>query len=80
MITKQKIQTIADTYDAKVVEVEILHDCNSVGCIADYIKLKLKDKNAEHGVNVYLGTEYPIVSNKEYYLECKIKNALHATL
>ncbi len=79
MITRQKIQTMADSYNAEVVDVEILHDCNKVGCIPDYIKLKLKDKNAEHGINVYLGTAYQIVTNKEYYIECKIKNALHMT-
>ncbi len=80
MITKEKIQTIAETYNAEVVDVEILHDCNRVGCMTDYIKLKLKDGDAEHGVNVYLGNDYQIVNNKEYYIECKIKNALHMTL
>ena len=80
MITKQKIQTLADTYNVKVAGVEILHDCNRIGCMADYIKLKLRDENAEHGVNVYLGTDYQIVNNKEYYIECKIKNALYMSL
>ena len=80
MITKEKIQTLADIYNAEVVDVEILHDCNSVGYMADYLKLKIRDENAEHKVDVYLENDYQIVNNKEYYLECKIKNALHMTL
>lgn len=80
MITKEKIQALADVYNMEVVGIEILHDCNRIGCIADYIKLKLKDENVEHGVNVYLQNDYQIVNNKEYYIECKIKNALYSTL
>lgn len=80
MITKEKIQMMADAYNVEVVDVEILHDCNSVGCMADYIKLKLKNENAEHGVSVYLGNDYQIVNNKEYYIECKIKNTLNMIL
>ncbi len=80
MITKQKIQTLANTYNVEVVGIETLHDCNRVGCLPDYIKLKLRDEGAEHRVNVYLGNDYQIVTNKEYYLECKIKNALYSSL
>lgn len=80
MITKEKVQTMVNAYNMEVVDVEILHDCKGVGCMADYIKLKLKNENAEHGVNVYLGNDYQIVHNKEYYIECRIKNALNMIL
>lgn len=80
MITKEKIQTLADIYHVEVVDVETLHDGNRVGCMADYIKLKFRDEDTEYGVNVYLGNDYQIVNNKEYYIECKIKNALYSAL
>ena len=80
MITKGKIQTLADIYNVKVVGVDILHDCNRIGCMTDYLKLKLRDEKAEHKVNVYLGKDYQIVNDKDYYVECKIKNALYMSL
>ena len=80
MITREKAQALADFYNVEVVDVETLHDNKSVEYIADYIKLKVKDENAEQNVNVYFGNDYKIVENKEFYIECKIKNALHSAL
>ncbi len=80
MITKEKAQAIADLYNIEVMDVEILHDNNSVECISDYIKLKFRNGNAEQSVNVYFGNDYKIVGNKEFYVESKIKNALNSVL
>lgn len=80
MITREKAQILADEYNVEVVDVETLHDNKSIEYIADYIKLKVRDENREHSVNVYLGNDYKIVENKEFYIESKIKNALHSAL
>ena len=80
MITKERAQSLADLYNMEVVDVETLYDNDSAECIADYIKLKVKNENTEQNVNVYLGNDYKIVKNKEFYIECKIKNALHSAL
>jgi len=80
MITREKAQILADEYNVKVVDVETLHDNDSSEYIADYIKLKVRDEKVEHNVNVYLGNDYKIVNNKEFYIETKIKNALHSAL
>lgn len=78
MITKQRAQILADSYNMEVVDVETLHDAEKIGCIADYIKLKLKDEKAEYKVDVYLGSDYKVTNNKEFYIESKIKNALYS--
>ena len=80
MITREKAQTLADEYNVEVVAVETLHDNDSSEYIADYIKLKVRDAKTEHNVNVYFGNDYKIVENKEFYIESKIKNALHSAL
>ena len=80
MISKEKTQKLADVFHKEVVEVETLHDADIMGCMADYIKLKLRDENTEYKVNVYLGNDYQIVNIKEYYIECKITNALYCAL
>ena len=76
MITREKAQILADSYNVEVLDVETLHDNHSVEYIAEYIKLKVRSKNTEHSVNVYFGNDYKIVNNKEFYIESKIKNAL----
>lgn len=80
MITREKAQALADLYNAEVVDVETLHDGDSIGYIADYIRLKVRDAKSEHSVNVYFGNDFKIVENKEFYIETKIKNALHSAL
>ena len=80
MITREKAQILADTYNVKVLGVETLHDNKSDEYIADYIRLKIRDDLSEQNVNVYLGNDYKIVENKEFYIESKIKNALYSVL
>ena len=80
MITREKVQMLADPYNVKVVNIETLHDNKSDEYIADYIKLKIRDEQREHNINVYLGNDYKIVENKEFYIESKIKNALYSAL
>lgn len=80
MITREKVQMLADPYNVKVVNIETLHDNKSDEYIADYIKLKVWDEQREHNINVYLGNDYKIVENKEFYIESKIKNALYSAL
>ena len=77
MITKEKAQTLANPYHVKVVEVETLHDGDRFDSIADYIRMKICDENREQNIYVYLGTDYEIVSDKAFYIESKIKNALY---
>ena len=43
MITREKAQILADTYNVKVLDVETLHDNKSGEYIADYIRLKIRD-------------------------------------
>lgn len=76
MITIEKAQTLADIYNMKVVDVETRHDCDRYGKIPDYIKINVKSQSKEQNIYVYLGSDYKIVSNKEFYIECKVKNAL----
>ena len=80
MITREKVQMLADPYNVKVVNIETFHDNKSDEYIADYIKLKIRDEQREHNINVYLGNDYKIVENKEFYIESKIKNALYSAL
>ena len=80
MITREKAQILADTYNVKVLDVETLHDNKSDEYIADYIRLKIRDNLREQNVNVYLGNDYKIVENKDFYIESKIKNALYGAL
>ena len=80
VITREKAQILADTYDLEVMAVETLHDNKSMEYIADYIKLKIRNKSKELSVNVYLGNDYKIVKNKEFYIESKVKNALYSAL
>ena len=80
MVTRERAQAVADLYNVEVVDVETLHDGYSVGYISDYIKLKIRDEKTEHNVNVYFGNDYKIVENKDYYVEIKIKNAIHSML
>ena len=80
MITREKAQVLADTYNVEVLDVETLHDNKSDEYIADYIRLKIRDDYVEHNVNIYLGNDFKIVNNKEFYIESKIKNALHSAL
>ena len=80
MVTRERAQAVADLYNVEVVDIETLHDGHSVGYISDYIKLKIRDEKTEHNVNVYFGNDYKIVENKDYYVEIKIKNAIHSML
>ena len=80
MITIEKAQILADTYNVKVLDVETLHDNKSEEYIADYIRLKIRDDFSVQNVNVYLGNDYKIVENKDFYIESKIKNALYSAL
>ena len=80
MVTRERAQAVADLYNVEVVDVETLHDGDGVGYISDYIKLKIRDEKTEHNVNVYFGNDYKIVENKDYYVEIKIKNAIHSML
>ena len=80
VITREKAQILADTYNVEVLDVETLHDNKSDEYIADYIRLKIRDDLSEQNVNVYLGNDYKIVENKEFYIESKIKNALYSVL
>ena len=80
MNTREKAQVLADTYNVEVLDVETLHDNKSDEYIADYIRLKIRDDFKEQNVNVYLGNDYKIVENKDFYIESKIKNALHSAL
>ena len=80
MITREKAQVLADTYNVEVLDVETLHDNKSDEYIADYIRLKIRDDFKEQNVNVYLGNDYKIVENKDFYIESKIKNAFHSAL
>jgi hypothetical protein len=80
VITREKAQVLADTYNVEVLDVETLHDNKSDEYIADYIRLKIRDDFKEQNVNVYLGNDYKIVENKDFYIESKIKNALHSAL
>ena len=80
MITREKVQMLADPYNVKVVNIETFHENKRDENIADYIKLKIRDEQREHNINVYLGNDYKIVENKEFYIESKIKNALYSAL
>lgn len=80
MITREKAQILADVYNVEVMDVETLHDNQSMEYIADYIKLKVKIKNTTQNIDVYLGNDYKIATNKEFYIESKIKNALYSAL
>jgi hypothetical protein len=80
MVTIEKAQILADTYNVKVLDVETLHDNKSEEYIADYIRLKIRDDFSVQNVNVYLGNDYKIVENKDFYIESKIKNALYSAL
>ena len=80
MITREKAQILADVYNVEVMDVETLHDNQSMEYIADYIKLKVKIKNTTQNIDVYLGNDYKITTNKEFYIESKIKNALYSAL
>ena len=80
MITREKAQILADTYNVKVLGVETILDNKCDEYIADYIRLKIRDDFKEQNVNVYLGNDYKIVENKDFYIESKIKNALHSAL
>lgn len=80
MITIEKAQALADGYRMKVIDVETRHDCDKYGRIPDYIRLNVKIDDTEQNVYVYLGADYKIVTNKEFYIECKVKNALYGVM
>lgn len=80
MITIEKAQTLADIYNMKVVDVETRHDCEKYGRIPDYIKINVRFHGTDQNVYVYLGPDYKIVNNKEFYIECKVKNALFGVM
>ena len=80
MITIEKAQTLADIYCMKVVDVETRHDCVRYGKIPDYIRLNVTSEGTKQSVYVYLGPDYRIVNNKEFYIECKVKNALYGVM
>ena len=77
MISKEKIQKIADTYGIKILDSTIMHDCNKIGYMTDYLKLKVDGKHGVHQIYVYLADDYRIVSDKGFYIESKINNALY---
>lgn len=80
MISIEKAQMLADDYNMKVLAVETRHDCDRYGKIPDYIKLNVRSESTEQNVYVYFGPDYKIVSNKEFYIECKVKNALFGVM
>ena len=80
MITMEKAQTLADIFNMKVMNVETRHDCRRYGRIPDYIKLNVRTENAEQKVYVYFTPDYQLVSNKDFYIECKVKNALYGVM
>ena len=77
---KRKSSDFSWYIQCEVLGVETLHDNKSDEYIADYIRLKIRDDFKEQNVNVYLGNDYKIVENKDFYIESKIKNALHSAL
>ena len=77
MITKERAQVLAEPYGVEVVGAETLHDRNKLGYIADYIKLQIKNKNEECNIFIYISDDYKIVSDKDFYIESKVKNALY---
>ena len=77
MISREKIQKIADTYGVKILDSTTMHDCEKIGCMSDYLKLKVNDQHGVHQIYVYLTDDYKIVSDKEFYIKTKIKNALY---
>lgn len=80
MITLEKAQALANIYNMQVMSVETRHDCSKYDKIADYIKLNVRNEGAEQNVYVYLGNDFRIVNNKEFYIECKVKNALFGVM
>lgn len=80
MITLEKAQELADIYNMQVVAVETRHDCGKYDKLSDYIKLNVRTDGIEQNVYVYLGNDFRIVKNKEFYIECKVKNALFGVM
>lgn len=80
MIKKETIQKIADAYGVEVLDVQTLHDCTKIGCLADYIKLKIRKNLTDHQIYIYLKDDYHIVTDKNFYLECRINNAFYNEL
>ena len=80
MITLEKAQALAAIYDMEVVDVETKHDCKKHDKIPDYIKLTVVFRGILNNIYVYLSPDYKVVSNKEFYIECKVKNALFAVI
>lgn len=77
MITKERAQVLAEPYGVEVIDAETLHGRKKLGYIADYIKLQIKNKNVECNIFIYISDDYNIVSDKKFYIESKIKNALY---
>ena len=80
MISLEKAQKLANIYDMRVVNVETRHDCNRYGRIPDYIKMSVKSENTEQNIYVYFSPDYTLVNDKEFYIECKVKNALYGVM
>ena len=80
MITIENVQKIADGYGVEVLDVQTFHDCTRIGCLADYIKLKVRNGQADHQIYIYLKDDYHIVTDKNFYLECRINNAFYNEL
>ena len=80
MIKKENVQKIADAYGVEVLDVQTLHDCTKIGCLADYIKLKVRKDLTDRQIYIYLKKDYNIVTDKSFYLECSINNAFYHDL
>ena len=80
MITIEKAQALAAGYHMEVVDVETGHDCDKYGRMPDYIRLHVRFDDTEQNVYVYLGPDYKIVTDKEFYIECKVNNALYGVM
>ena len=80
MITIENVQKIADVYGVEVLDVQTFHDCTRIGCLADYIKLKIRKNLTDHQIYIYLKDDYHIVTDKNFYLECRINNAFYNEL
>ena len=80
MIKKEKVQKIADAYGVEVLDIQTFHDCTKIGCLADYIKLKIRKNLTDHQIYIYLKDDYHIVTDKNFNLECRINNAIYNEL
>ena len=80
MIKKENVQKIADVYGVEVLDIQTFHDCTKIGCLADYIKLKIRKNLTDHQIYIYLKDDYHIVTDKNFYLECRINNAFYNEL